>query len=255
MTLEQTLIQAALAAGKYLRENALNPPKVEWKKEEDPVTELDRHAEQLIKSILGQNYKMNFIGEEYDNEDNGYEITAHIDPLDGTKSYLRKEFRSTVSIGLAKGKELFAGAVYDFMRDLLYIGYKGKTYILHNNKIYDFPKRLDIPPRISLGLTGLNHLIKTNELQNYKISKPEGSIALGFVEIAINVSDALFSFEDKGNSWDIAAGVYIASISDCYISNKYGEKYNFINGKEGVIIIKNEFKDLLYDKLKLDKPK
>src|SRR3989338_69713 len=97
--IEQQLIKAAQNAGTLLRENAFEFGKLEWKKLDDPVTSMDKEAEREIRKVLTKEAPGNFIGEEFGFENNSKERTYIIDPIDGTKSFILRDFISSVSIG------------------------------------------------------------------------------------------------------------------------------------------------------------
>ena len=96
---------AKIAMGYY--ETALD---IEWKHDESPVTIADREAEKFLRNSLKQYFKQDgFLGEEYDDEsgDSGYRWI--IDPIDGTRNFVRGIPIWATLLGLEYKGEMLAG--------------------------------------------------------------------------------------------------------------------------------------------------
>lgn len=96
---------AKIAMGYY--ETALD---IEWKHDESPVTIADREAEKFLRNSLKQYFKHDgFLGEEYDDEpgDSGYRWI--IDPIDGTRNFVRGIPIWATLLGLEYKGEMLAG--------------------------------------------------------------------------------------------------------------------------------------------------
>ncbi|HET9679593.1 MAG TPA: inositol monophosphatase family protein [Gammaproteobacteria bacterium] len=82
--------EAARMAGDIIRYYADHPPVVEHKADTSPVTAADREAETAIRKHLNHAFpEHGFYGEEYGREAADAEYIWLIDPLDGTKSFVR----------------------------------------------------------------------------------------------------------------------------------------------------------------------
>ncbi|MGV8151013.1 MAG: inositol monophosphatase family protein [Candidatus Woesearchaeota archaeon] len=242
-SLEKEILKTILIAGKIIRKNAYNLDYVCLKGTDDPVTNLDRETELLIKKRL-RNYDINFVGEEYGAVNNGSHITAYIDPIDGTKSFLRKEFLSTISVALADELDTTFGVVYDFMRGILFyankesymtiVGSKKKTKLPLNASYYS--KTLSIEgnaPDIS----------KKFEGSKYEIRTPVGSVALNMAQLAQGSYDGLIIQKIKGSTHDIAAGYHILKSAGFQIYNsKFGD-FDYKNPKNGFIALSPQISD------------
>ncbi len=96
---------AQLALGYY--DTALN---VEWKSNESPVTIADREAEQLIRTtLLGRFPKDGFLGEESGEQASESGFRWIIDPIDGTRSFVRGIPLWGTLVGLEYKGETIAG--------------------------------------------------------------------------------------------------------------------------------------------------
>jgi myo-inositol-1(or 4)-monophosphatase len=251
--IENLLIEASYKAGHHLRKNAFNPGNIEWKSQNDPVTQRDTEAESIIIDTILSKIDMNITCEEstklINNPNNKYR--AYIDPLDGTKSYLRRDFESSVSIAIEEDQKLIAGAVYDFMRDILYLGVRGENKILHDGEQFKF--KTDFSHQKTAILTNLNYdylnhknLKKLRTLENhpnYYICRRKGSIALNLAHTAIGTYDSIILFpKGVSSSWDFAAGTYLLQSANFQISDVSNQPFNFRIPTNGIMATKNNNK-------------
>ena len=109
---------------------------VKLKDDETPVTIADREAEKVIIETIKSNFAWHSIlGEEYGNDSATSEYTWIIDPIDGTKNYIRKIPFFATEIALMKNNELILGVSNaPAMNELLYAE-KGKGAFCNNKKI------------------------------------------------------------------------------------------------------------------------
>jgi histidinol-phosphatase len=117
----EVAIAAAKAAGevalRYFRHN----PNVEYKADLSPVTVADRECEQCIVEMLRRAYPdYGVLGEEY-GEQSGAGARWIVDPIDGTKSFVRGIPFFATLIGLEEEGEITTGVIYaPAMDDLIY---------------------------------------------------------------------------------------------------------------------------------------
>lgn len=237
--LEEKILEIVRTAGQQIRESAYNLEYVEWKKFDDPVTDLDRKTEQYIKSALSE-YGINIVGEEYGKDDNNSDITAYIDPIDGTKSFMRKEFSSSISVALADKHDTTFGVVYDFMRDIMFYA-SSKSKVKVGNKTYDIP--LDIPsakPTLSIDDKAPEIAEKFEETR-YSIRVPVGSVALNMAQLAQGSYDGIIMSMKKGGTHDIAAGYHILKQAGFNIYDFEYNKFDLMKPNNGLIAIKPEY--------------
>ena len=116
---------AAIAnhAGDAIMEIYTKTPLDEWKAIADfkadgsPLTKADTTANKIICDALAAAYpKIPIMSEEnkmlpYD-ERKGWDYFWCVDPLDGTKEFIKRNGQFTVNIGLVKGTSPLAGVVY-----------------------------------------------------------------------------------------------------------------------------------------------
>jgi histidinol-phosphatase len=83
---------------------------VEIKADRTPVTEADRRAEAAIRAVLGARFpQYGFYGEEGGQQDMQAESVWLVDPLDGTKSFVRDTPFFSTQIALMRRGELVLG--------------------------------------------------------------------------------------------------------------------------------------------------
>lgn len=106
-------LDAAHEAGRKALEFFDRPLTVEWKANESPVTVADREAEQVLKTkLLNRFPEDGFIGEEFGTTEGRSDYTWIVDPVDGTRSFVRGiPFWGTL-VGLLYRGEPIAGICY-----------------------------------------------------------------------------------------------------------------------------------------------
>lgn len=105
----------------------------ELKSDNSPVTIADKKADAYIRSELQKIYAdIPIISEEF--EVPAYEIRKQwkecfiVDPLDGTKEFIKKNGEFTVNIAYVRDGKTMEGVVYAPAKNLLYYTHEGKSY-------------------------------------------------------------------------------------------------------------------------------
>jgi len=118
-------IAAAKAAGAGAMRYFRGRFQVAIKPDQTPVTQADREAEQAIKRVLGRAFPHDgFLGEEF-GEEGPKDRRWIIDPIDGTKNFIRRVPIWAVLIGLEEAGEVTAGVVFNPATDELFWARKG----------------------------------------------------------------------------------------------------------------------------------
>lgn len=103
-------LEAAEAAAAVIRLAYRGQFSVDYKADSSPVTEVDIAAEGTIKAVLKSHFPTHgFYGEELGREAGDNEHLWLIDPIDGTKSFVRGYPMFSTQIALMKGGELVLG--------------------------------------------------------------------------------------------------------------------------------------------------
>jgi histidinol-phosphatase len=83
---------------------------IEIKSDQTPVTVADRGAEQIIRETIGRAFPAHGIfGEEYGSENKDTEFLWLVDPIDGTKSFVKRYGMFSTQIALMYRGELILG--------------------------------------------------------------------------------------------------------------------------------------------------
>lgn len=126
--LVQLAVLAAVEAGKKILEVYNKDFSVETKSDNSPLTVADQHSHEVIKAALVST-GMPLLSEE--GKQMPYEVRHKwetfwlVDPLDGTKEFIKRNGEFTVNIALIKGNKPVLGVVYVPVTGTLYYGAEG----------------------------------------------------------------------------------------------------------------------------------
>lgn len=104
---------------------------VDYKSDDSPLTLADKEAHKVIAKGLGEKFpSIPLISEEGKNiayeERKGWEYYWLVDPLDGTKEFIKRNGEFTVNIALIHNGKPVLGVVYTPVTETLYWGIKDK---------------------------------------------------------------------------------------------------------------------------------
>lgn len=198
------------------------------------VSYVDIEAEkQLVNGLSKLVPEAGFITEENTSDVGRQTYNWIIDPLDGTTNFIHNIPVYSVSVALALGNEILAGAVYEIGRDELFAAYKGGGAWLNGLQIkvsdtqslehalmatgfpyYDFEQ-------MESYLQVLRQLMqKTHGLRRM------GSAAVDLAYVACGRFEGFFEY--GLNAWDVAAGVLLVKEAGGTVTDfKGGEDYLF----------------------------
>ena len=134
------IIDTALEAGRVIMSVYVRDFDVEFKEDESPLTEADKKANEVICSALKEKYPdIPILSEE--NKSIDYSVRKDwerfwlVDPVDGTKEFIKKNGEFTVNIALVEDGVPILGVVYAPAKDLMYSAEKGKGAYLNGQKL------------------------------------------------------------------------------------------------------------------------
>lgn len=122
------MLKAALAAGQVIDTVYARPFTAEHKADGSPVTEADAAAEKVILDILAPT-GIPVLAEESASAGRIPHLGRRffvVDPLDGTKEFIKRNGEFTVNIALVDGCKATLGVMYVPVTDTLYWGLTGK---------------------------------------------------------------------------------------------------------------------------------
>ena len=226
-------IKASIMAGKKIIEIYNSDDFfVEYKLDESPLTLADKSSDEIIKKALKVS-NIPVLSEEGNVLDfNKRKDLKHlwiVDPLDGTKEFIKKNDEFTVNIALVENQKPVLGVIYAPALNLLYFSEEnfGSYKLDLNDSIYndlDFNKALKLPiikneTKYSV-ITSRSHLDKEtlSYIENLKNIRPNvESIAIGsslkFCLLAEGTANCYPRFSPC-MEWDTAAGQIICKEAD-----------------------------------------
>ena len=210
----QTALDAAQAAGSFLRANFGKPLSVDENLAHDIKLELDKRTQSLIESIILDRYPGHAIyGEEGITGDQASEFQWIIDPIDGTVNFFYSIPHFAVSIALRRAGKIIAGVIYDPMRDEMWSVKEGHPALLNGLPI-SVSGRTDaaectVSVGVSKSINTINRGIPLFEkmLRSVKKCRMMGSASLDIAYVACGRLDAYI--EGMISLWDVAAGLLL----------------------------------------------
>lgn len=181
----------------------------------DLVTEADIAAQRTIREILlGRFPEHGFIGEEGEAERQVPPLRWMVDPLDGTSNYVHGFPAYCVSVALAVGDRLLAGAIYDPVADECFTAIRGGGAALDGVPLQTAnPAGLDdalvavsFPPHVSAESQAVADFLAV--VPHVHSVRRTGSTAINLAYLAAGRLDGFWV--RRIACWDVAAGLLIA---------------------------------------------
>ena len=230
----------ARQAGAILRAGYNQEHEVGYKGVIDLVTEIDHQSEKFLLSEVQKDFPDHHIlSEESGIIQGNAEHVWYIDPLDGTVNYAHNIPIFCVSIAYSYRGVLSLGAVYDPMRDEMFLAERGKGSYL-NGRALHVSSANDL--QRSLLVTGFPYTAWNTPRDNFanfvKLGKLTqgvrrlGSAAIDLCYVAAGRFDGYW--EISLNAWDVAAGGLICEEAGARVTNVQGEP-DFISPPQSVL--------------------
>ncbi len=205
--------EAAIAAGEeILRIYNSGDFSIEAKADDSPLTLADKAAHNTIVSYLEQT-ELPILSEEgrdisFDERKN-WEYFWMVDPLDGTKEFIKKNGEFTVNIALIHKKEPILGVVYPPVLNELYWATKGNgAFLKLNDELIRLKtsQKILAEPKLKV-VASRSHMSEETKIYTNKLDNPEiiskGS-SLKFLLVASGKADVYPRFGPT-MEWDTAA--------------------------------------------------
>ncbi|MGG3739454.1 3'(2'),5'-bisphosphate nucleotidase CysQ [Aeribacillus pallidus] len=259
------LLQIAVQAGKEILTIYEKDFEVEWKEDQSPLTIADKKSHETISKGLATFYPEIPILSEEGGKSIPYETRKEwnylwlVDPLDGTKEFIKKNGEFTVNIALIEEGLPVIGVIYAPVLDIAYFAKKGvgsfkleqvSTFSLTNNdelinKSVKLP--LDIEKDKVYVVASRSHLSPETEEYINQIKELHGDIditsagsSLKLCLVAEGKADVYPRFAPT-MEWDTAAGQAIVEQAGGTVMTPEGKEFTY--NKEDLInswfIVKN----------------
>jgi myo-inositol-1(or 4)-monophosphatase len=221
-------IDAARAAGAIVRRWYEGDYTVREKSHDSPVTEADLEANQCIRRAICDAFPDDgWLSEE--TRDSPERLHAArvwiVDPLDGTKEFIKHIPEFCVSIGLVENGAAVLGVEYNPVREELFAGTRGLGVTL-NGVAAQVSERRDLRAARLLASRSEVERGEWEEFRQDFAIELTGSVAYKLALIAAGRGDATFSLTPK-NEWDICAGAALISAAGGRITDRYGHALRF----------------------------
>lgn len=203
-------IKAAIEAGKAIMDVYMSDDfGVEVKADNSPLTKADKASNDIIVAMLREHFPTYAIlsEEEQDNKERlENQLCFVVDPLDGTKEFVKRNGQFTVNIALAENGKSIMGVIYVPVTGELYYASEGDGAYL---KVGEDVQKLHVSDRTedirvvmssSHGCEQMDAMIEKNHLTNYV---KMGSSLKGCV-IAKGDAEIYYRFNPT-MEWDTAA--------------------------------------------------
>lgn len=240
-------IKAAKAAGEKILDIYNQDFEVKFKKDKSPLTLADQKANEIIESHL-INSKIPILSEEGNQQEyeqrKNWDMLWIVDPLDGTKEFVKKNGEFTVNISLVEKGIPIIGVIFAPVKGILYYGsYKG-VFREINEKTIQLP--IKNKSQILYVVASRSHNTKETDEYFEKLKKEKGAIeilsigsSLKFCLVAEGSADIYPRFSPT-MEWDTAAGHAIANYAGKKVIDLVSKKeitYNRKNLKNNWFIV------------------
>lgn len=230
----QRVVEIALEAGNAIMEIYKKDFKIEYKDDKSPLTEADTKANEIICNALIKLYpNIPIMSEE--NKQTEYEIRKNweyywcIDPIDGTKEFIKKNDEFTVNIALIHKETPVLGVVYAPAIDEMYKAKKGEGAFKNGQKL---PLKINENPKEKLSVVASkSHLSQETQefidnLETQEIEQVSKGSSLKLCMVAEGIAD-IYPRLAPTMEWDTAA-------ADAIVRESGKMTYQFENQKSMV---------------------
>lgn len=221
------ITEIAINAGEAVMKVYARDFSVDYKEDASPLTEADKASHEVIDAGLRKIAPdIPIISEEGARipyaERKSYRSFWLVDPLDGTKEFIKRNGEFTVNIALIEDNSPVLGVIYVPVKGILYYGEKGKGAFRQVRG--ESPVRLErtlLPVGSSVrALVSRSHPSPEVEalLKAYNVvSSVEAGSSLKFCLVADGSAD-LYPRIGPTSEWDTAAGHAIAEAAGCFVT-------------------------------------
>jgi myo-inositol-1(or 4)-monophosphatase len=221
-------------AGRTMLESLGDNLEITRKGEVDLVTQVDLALQEMMVEAIHERYPDHTILGEEGTEERKAKEGEHIwliDPLDGTTNYVHGYPVFCVSVALAYGGDVLAGAVCDPLHNELFYAEKGEGATLNDRRISVSSTERLISSLLSTGFPYKRATLPDNNLAQFNkvITRIQGvrrsgSVALDLANVAAGRLDGHWELHVK--PWDTAAGGLLIKEAGGRITDGRGGLWN-----------------------------
>ena len=248
----EVVTELAREAGAILLRHYHSPFLVEQKvnalKELEEVTAADRESNDLIVRRLAAEFPDDgILAEESDDTERRLDKDRvwMIDPMDGTKNFIRRDGDFAVQIGLAVNGESVAGVVYQPVRDILYRAARGGGSWIEGPDKSAAPMSVSniVAPHEMVLASSRSHRSPRMELVvsrfGFKDEVRRGSVGVKIGLITEQLADLYLHLSPSTKQWDTCAPEIILIEAGGRLTDLFGQplRYNGVrvDNRNGIV--------------------
>jgi myo-inositol-1(or 4)-monophosphatase len=241
----EVLRKAVRQAGQQALKLAAEGFETHIKKDRSPVTTADLAVNQILHEMLLTAFPYDaWLSEETPDDLRRLENKRVwiIDPIDGTKYFMRGVPQYAISVALVESNQPVVAAVYNPATDELFSAVHGMGAWLNDQPIHVTPARdgrpviLVNPPALERGVF--------RAIEAAAECRPMGSIAYTLALVSAGRADATLNL-DGLNEWDVAGGVLLIEEAGGTVMDRNGSPLSFNQSNTTIRGILAADKDLL----------
>jgi len=228
--LKSLVFTAMRKAGEAVRAFEPGDVEVQVKEDQSPVTEADLASNRILIEALQQTGKTIFSEEQEAGEP--LNSAWIIDPLDGTKEFLRGTGEYSVMVAYVEEGVLLFGAVYQPSTGTLCYAVKGEG-------AFQVQEGGEKPLSVSSNsgarmIVSRSHLTEDVELIAKEFGVSEfvrcGSIGVKSMNLIMGQADMMLYTQHKLPDWDRAASHILLEEAGCSVSDIHGDAFVYLDG-------------------------
>jgi len=224
----QILTSAIREAGAEALRRARDGFQIFTKPDQSPVTSADLAVNEILQDrLLGQFPDDGWLSEE--SPDTAARLNKPrvwvIDPIDGTKAFIRREPEFCVSVALIEGNQPILAAIFNPSTGELYTAMRGQGLHLNEAQMPRTEGGLRSQLIVALSPSEI-HSGRFKPVEEHLDARPMHSIAWAIARAASGSIHGVMTFEAE-NEWDVAAGVLLLEEAGGSVCDGAGEPLQF----------------------------
>lgn len=260
----KTAREVAVEAGKILLAYYDTNYQVQMKPGDEPVTIADKSSSNFIIEALQRQFPQDAIVSEESALPTGLSRESRIwvvDPMDGTKEFIKHNGEFSVMIGLVREGEPVMGVVYQPVTGMMYWGSQAEgSFMLEPGKTL---QRMQVSAEASLenlyiAASRSNLKPEMQELYNelgFRHILQAGSLGLKCALIARQICHIYLNLSNLTSAWDTCAPEVILKEAGGRISNLFGYRltytFSHVRNRKGVLATNGPIHDYLVEQIQM----
>ena len=209
----------------------LNESEIWNKSNNSPVTDADIAVNTfLLTELMKARPGYGWLSEETKDDGSRREKSRVfvVDPIDGTRAFIKRRPHFVVSVGIIENGKSVAGALYNPLTDEAFDAHLGGGATLNGMPI----QAHDCAGIKGCRMIGYDFKFKAQKIWPHMSYEARNSMAYRIALVASGQADATIAFTPK-NDWDLAAAALIATESGATITDRNGAPFLF--DRDGVV--------------------